>query len=89
MLLTDTLSRPLPPSGGRGESAGLQRAARPGGAEEDGPPGPTEVAEEGCPPESHPSAAPSPTLPQLPRGQPLPAGPQQDSRDRLVLLCQQ
>lgn len=37
-------------------------------------------------PESHPAAGPSaaapPTLPQLPRGQPVPSGPQQDSRDR-------
>lgn len=73
-------------SGGWGEPAGLQRAAGHGGAEEDGSPGPTEVAKEGRPPESHPAPRPAPatsqTLPQLPRGQPIPSGPQQDSRDR-------
>lgn len=87
LLLTDALSRP-PSPGGRGEPAGLQRAARHGGAEEDGPPGPTEAAEEGCASESHPgpgpSAAPPPTFPQLPRRQSLQTGPEQDSRDRLL-----
>lgn len=75
-----------PPPGGWREPAGLQRAAGHGGAQEDGSPGPTEAAEEGRVPESHPAPGPSaaapPTLPQLPWGQPVPSGPQQDSRDR-------
>lgn len=79
-----------PPSGGRGEPAGLQWAACHGGAEEDRPPGQTEAAEEGRPSESHPASSSSPaappTLPQLPRGQPLQSGPQQDSRVRCFVL---
>lgn len=83
------ISCPLP-SGGRGEPAGMQWAACHGGAEEDRSPGQTEAAEEGCPSESHPapssSPAAPPTLPQLPRGQSLPSGPQQDSRVRCFVL---
>lgn len=79
-----------PPSGGRGEHAGLQWAACHGGAEENRSPGQTEAAEEGCPSESHPAPSSSPaasqTLPQLPRGQSLQSGPQQDSRDRCFAL---
>ena len=78
------------PSGGRGEPAGLQWAASHGSAEEDRSPDQAEAAEEGCPTESHPapsspSAAP-PSLPQLPRGQSIQSGPQQDSRDRCFVL---